>query len=295
LSHIQLLHLEFLPLALLALDQLLIAPGPQPALKLAAFYVLQSLTSLYFLVFTTVALMVSALVRAGEWLGPRFRPVASWAMVAAVVSLLLLFPFLWPYWQARHEQEMFVRTLGEIGKFSASFTDYLATGGTIHNRTWSGQYFKADGLFPGFIGFALALVAVGTGIAFRDRRARMALAIGLTGFALSFGPAFPLYGVLYKLFPLMAGVRGAARWGQLFLAAVAVLAGFGLAALQRRWRPGLATPLCLMLICGAHIEALRAPFEFSADDEFGGVPAIFKTLNTSEPDVVVIFPFYPQI
>ena len=62
----------------------------------------------------------------------------------------------------------------------------------------------------------------------------MALALGVVGFALSFGPAFPLYGVLYTMFPSMAAVRGAARWGQMVLVAVALLAGFGLLALQQR-------------------------------------------------------------
>ena len=40
----------------------------------------------------------------------------------------------------------------------------------------------------------LTLFAVLTGVALKDRRARMALAFGIAGFALSFGPAFPLYG-----------------------------------------------------------------------------------------------------
>jgi hypothetical protein len=121
----------------------------------------------------------------------------------------------------------------------------------------------------------------------------MVLAFGLAGFALSFGPAFPLYGVLYRVFPLMAAVRGAARWGQIFLAAVALLAGFGMVAMQQRVRRAWVLPLSLALVIGANVEALRAPFAFSADDDYPGVPAIFKTLDTPEPEVVIIFPFYP--
>ena len=45
--HIQIQHLEFLPLALLGLDRLLTTPRLKHAVHLAAWYVLQSLTSLY--------------------------------------------------------------------------------------------------------------------------------------------------------------------------------------------------------------------------------------------------------
>ena len=91
----------------------------------------------------------------------------------------------------------------------------------------------------------------------------------------------------------MTALRGAARWGQLFLAAVALLAGFGMAVLQQRVRNTWVLPVCVGLIIAANVEALRAPFRFSAEDDYGGVPAIFKMLDTPEPQVVVIFPFYP--
>ena len=73
----------------------------------------------------------------------------------------------------------------------------------------------------------------------------MAAAIGVAGVALSFGPALPGYAALYRWLPLLQGVRGAARFGFLALVAVAVLAGFGVAALARavwrarRWWPAL--------------------------------------------------------
>jgi hypothetical protein len=293
LSHIQMLHMEFLPLALLALDQLLIAPRPANALKLALWYVLQALTSVYAMVFCAVALVAAAVVRPGEWWGSRARAALPVFALAGGVAGLSLLPFMWPYLEARREQEMFGRALPEIARFSARFTDYLATGGTIHNSTWSGQFFKADGLFPGVVGFGLAMTAVISGMALRDRRARMVLAFGVLCFALSFGPAFPLYGLLYKVFPPMAAVRGAARWGQMFLVAVALLAGFGLTAIERRLRRSWVLPVGLALVLVANVEALRAPFAFSPDDTDRGVPAIFKTLDTPEPQVVIVFPFYP--
>ena len=253
--------------------------------------VLQSLTSVYAMVFCAVALMIAVLVRPGEWAGKRSRVMLPLFALAGGIAVVALLPFMWPYLQARREMEMFTRTLPEVAKYSAIFTDYLATGGRIHNSTWSGQYFRADGLFPGIVGFGLALMAAVSGVALKDRRARMALAFGLAGFALSFGPAFPLYGALYKIFPPMAAIRGAARWGQIFLVAIALLAGFGLAALQQRLRrkwPAVVLPISLALVIVANVEALRAPIGFTADDRYGGVPEIFKTLNTPEPEVVPV-------
>ena len=296
--HIQLQHVEFLPFALLALDQLLTTPRLKYAVRLAVWYVLQSLTSIYFLVFTAIVLLVSALARPSDWVGPRARRVVAMASVAGVMSVAALLPFLAPYLLARREQVMFVRTLDEAGKFSATWANYLATGGSFHIHFWSNRFWamgRGDGLFPGVVGLALTLVAVATGVAFTDKRARMALVFGFVCFCLSFGPAFPLYTVLYTAFPAMAAVRSAARFGHLVLAAVAILAGFGWVVLQRKLPKAWVVPVGVALVTFANLEALRAPIDYGRDQEFKGIPKIFETLNTPDPDVVVIFPFYgPQ-
>ena len=234
LPHIQMQHMEFFPFALLALDRLLTTPRVKYALQLAAWYVLQSLTSLYFLVFTAIVLITSALVRPAEWLGKRARVGTAVDLLAGGVAVVALLPFVVPYARARSEQEVFVRTLPEVAGFAAQWTDYLATGGTLHNSTWSGQFFRDDGLFPGVMATVLVLVAVATGVAFKDRRARMAWRSASSVSACRLGPRFRCIRYLYERFPPMAGIRGAARFGQIFLAAVAILGGFGLAGLLRR-------------------------------------------------------------
>ena len=290
--HIQLLHLEFFPIALFALDRLLDAPRMKNAVRLAVWYVLQALTSMYFLVFTAIALVAAAAARPFDWIGSRRRSVLPLLLFAGVLAAVALLPFLWPYLQARREQEMFVRTLPEVARFSAHLTDYLAAGGTLHNSTWSGRFFRGEFLFPGVTALALAAVAVGSGVAMRDRRARMALVFGAVCFLLSFGPTFPLYTPLYRLFPAMAAVRAASRFGAMVLCAVALLAGFGMAVIQRRIPPKWSLAVSVAILIVAHVEALRAPIDFGRDQEFLGIPPIFQTLDTPEPDVVVIFPFY---
>ena len=61
LPQIQDLHLEFFALALFALDRLLLSPTTWNAVMLAAWFVLQSLTGTYLMVFTAFSLVAAAL------------------------------------------------------------------------------------------------------------------------------------------------------------------------------------------------------------------------------------------
>jgi len=132
----------------------------------------------------------------------------------------------------------------------------------------------------------------------------MLIAIGLAGFILSLGTATPVYGWLFHVFPPMQGLRAAARFGNLFLLAVAVLGGLGLAQAlppegerhetsTRAFRfqaEGGWLAIALLILVNA--EALRAPFTYQP---FTGIPAIY-TLLRDEPGPVVVAeqPFFPR-
>jgi hypothetical protein len=136
----------------------------------------------------------------------------------------------------------------------------------------------------------LAAVAVGSGLAWRDRRARMAVAFGVVGVGLSFGPAFPGYAFLHTHLPLLTSMRAAARWGWLGLVAVSILAGFGAAAIERRipsatWRRLVGTLLAVLVT----VEALRAPVSFTY---FAGIPTVYDQLAATPGVVLAEFPFY---
>jgi hypothetical protein len=279
-------HLEFFPLALYALDRLLTTPRVAYAAQLTGWFVLQALTGGYLFVFTSISLMAAVLVRPADWVGSRVRRVAGLLLLSAIVAGVVLAPFLLPYMRVSREQG-FTRSLAEVSEFSAHLTDYLATGGRLHFSVWSHRFVNKDALFPGMIASCLAITALVGGVAWGDRRARMAVAFGVLAFAVSFGPAFPLYTVMIRVFPIMSGIRGAVRAGQLFLAAIALLAGFGWVLLDRRFeRRGVALGIALLL--GVHVEALRAPIHYRA---FHGISPIFDTLKTSDRALVACFPF----
>ncbi|MGE3510749.1 MAG: PA14 domain-containing protein [Vicinamibacterales bacterium] len=288
LPHLQAQHVEFLPLALLSLDTLLHHPGPRAAMRLAGWFSLQALTSIYLLVFTTVALGVSAMVRPLDWIaaGPArvWRSLAS----AAAVSALVLAPFLLPYWFVYTDSGL-TRTLDDARRFAAGWSAYLATPARLHFETWSQPFFGSVALFPGAVAVALAGVAVVRGIAWRDPRARMGLAVGLVGFYLSFGAYAPGFATLHDVVPLLHAVRDVSRFGMLTIAAVAILAAFGLADLvarsRRRHVAWLAACAPLLVL----LDTSPAPVWYS---RFDGIPAVYDRLRDAPGAILVEFPFH---
>ena len=287
--HLQALHLEFFPLVLYAFDRVLAGAGPRAAALLGSMFVLQALCSNYTMVFISTALVAALVVRPEPW---RRSSGRMWLLLVAagLLALLVMLPFLLPYYRVRAEQGL-VRTIDDVRLYSAGWLDYLVTAGRLHFRAWSHRVFEnRTALFPGLVATVLALGAVLSGAAWRDRRARMALAFGLVGFALSFGASLPGYAVLHEHIPLLQGVRAAARWGSLFLIAIAILAGFAAAELQSRWKSRWWWPAVAVALVGlVTIEALRAPLSLV---RFNGIASVHRRLDQDAVTGIVVFPLY---
>jgi hypothetical protein len=291
--HLQALHMQFLPLVLYAFDRLLRdgaagAPSSRMAWLLGIAFVLQALCSNYTMVLMALALIVAFVVRPEPWRG-RPRLWIALALTGAGVALALT-PFLLPYARVRAEQGL-LRTIEDVRIYSAGWSDYLATAGRIHFGWWSHRFFEGrTALFPGVLGTLLALVAVARGVAWTDGRARMALAFGLVGFALSFGASLPGYEWLQAHIPLFQGIRAAARWGLLFLIAIAILAGYGVALLEARLRRRTWWPALVAALIGVvTLEALRAPLPMERHD---GIAAVHAKIARSDVGAIVVFPLY---
>ncbi|MGE3841914.1 MAG: hypothetical protein AB7I50_10030 [Vicinamibacterales bacterium] len=291
--HIQAVHVEFLALALFGLDRLLRSPRVRHVLWLAGWASLQMLCSGYLLVFTATTLAVGSLVRWSEWVGRGRGRVFVRLAWAAVLCALLCGPFLLPYARVRREQQL-TRSLQEVAAYSAHWQDYLTTVGNVHYSWWSARFYRGtDALFPGVLPIALTGVAVMTGIAWRDRRARMASAAVVACLILSFGPATPVYRLLYAGIPLLEGIRGAARFGYVVIFGLGILGAFGLADARKRMRRqggrvAAGSLLASVLVGAVNLEALVAPHDFVA---FAGPSPVFRVL--SERAVVVELPLWP--
>ena len=153
-----------------------------------------------------------------------------------------------------------VRPIDTVAEFSATL-DGLSRRRRTHPLLDVERGFwhnPVDAFFPGFV----VIVAGGCGDllgrpppwpddggrcalnshALTRRRIVMLVAIAATGFVLSLGTRTPVYGWVYHVFPPMQGLRAAARFGNLFLLGMAVLAAFGLAGLRRRLPAPLGRP-----------------------------------------------------
>ena len=288
LAHIQGIHIYGLPIALLAIDGL-IRGGPfRWAVLLAAAMVAMAYTSGYLVVFACVALGLAVGIRAMEWL-PRSRAFAINLTGAAVIAAIAIAPLYLPYRRAAREQHM-LRSLDVVKDYSATPIGYLASSGRVHFSTWSGRFFQndVDSFFPGV---TLTLLAgIGLLLALRSRtlrsRSLMLVSIGAAGVVLSLGTATPIYGWLFHIFPPMQGLRAAARFGNLFLLAMAMLGGVGLAL----WKP--RAWIAVLAIALVNLEALRAPFTYT---QFKGIPAIYRLLaDEAGPVVLAEQPFFPR-
>ena len=280
--HLQAQHVEFFPLMVYALDRVFVDQRRRDAVLLAAAFVLQALCSNYLLVFMTYAVLVALIVRWREIGAARFE-----LLIAGILVAIALVPFLWPYFQVNREHGL-ARTADVVTQYNASWRDYLATGGRIHFAWWSQRFYEGrTALFPGVTALVLALVAVTSRSMIRDPRVRMTIAIGAVGLAFSFGTALPGYALAHDYLPLLNGLRNVARWGWLPLASIAILAGFGVATVQK-WRGAwrLVPAILAVLVT---VEALRAPVGFTPAYD---VPRLYDRFAGEQDAVVAEFPFY---
>jgi hypothetical protein len=307
LAHVQGIHAWGLPLTLLAADRILVHGRWRDAVWLAVWMAAMAYTSGYLVVFAAIMVAVVLIMRVPDW-WPRVGRVVTLFAGATVLAGVAILPVYLPYRRLAREMGM-ERPIETVTEFSATWTGYLAAAGRIHFSTWSARFWDnpVSGFFPGFVIIVLAVAALYWGLIrgrtvaaegatpidarIARRRLVMLVAIGATGVLLSLGTHTPVYGWLYQVFPPMRGLRAAARFANLFLLAIAVLAAFGLAGLRRRVPQRWAALVVTSLVILSNIESLRAPFHYT---RFDGIPAVYSLL-ANEPGRVVLVevPFYP--
>lgn len=200
-------------------------------------------------------------------------------LLFGVITVGLNWPVLRLYQRVSEQMEI-VRTLGDAKVYGASIQHYLLpmANSLLYTR-WLGLPYLLDSAFPGVAILILAGIGLYRSL-FRQERPRLRipalalLLIALTGFCLSFGandeafgPAWASiagrllpYPYLYEWVPLLAGLRVPLRFALLPTFALALLAGFGLAYLNRRWlkasrRATLLAAVMTLFIVAEHLPA----------------------------------------
>jgi len=286
LTHLQFLHVEFFAVMLFAVDRLVASRQWRSAIMLAAAFALQALTSIYVLVFSIWTLTFAVLARVGDWRRDTASALIKLA-TAGAIAMLVLSPYLWPYVKV-HESMGFARGVDEAE--AANWANYLSTTARVHFSAWSHSFAPeaTSSTFPGVLATALLILACCDRANTRDPRFRMCAIVAVGCAAVSFAPALPFYRLLHAAIPLFQTVRVLPHIGLVVLLMIAVLAGFGVASIQRSWKARHWWPVAVLLFVGVNVEAARAPIGYVWFDR---VPAVYDALAAEPNAVVAELPF----
>ena len=294
LAHLQAQHVEFVALMLFALDRVVISRRARDAVWLGVAFALEGLTSVYLLVFSTWLLIFATAARARGWLRDRPGQVLARLALAGATAVALLAPYLFGYLLLRRTTG-FERSIEDNVYYSGSWVDYLSTGARAHFGLWSQPFFERamSSGFPGVLGITLAVLGCAWPETRRDPRLRMCGVAAVGCLAVAMVPRTPIFPLLFAAVPLFRAVRVPAHLSQIVLLMIAVMAGFGVSGLarrwgRRRWWPAVAVVLCLSV----NLEALRAPLELRYFDR---IPAIYDRVASMPGAVLMEWPFLEPV
>jgi len=270
ISHLQLLTVQWLPLSVLALEQLLVRVGRRgqevvpthqsraetwkAATPFVLFIVLQALSSWYLAVFTA-SLLALYLVVWAAWHGwQRIRSALLWLLLCGVVATLMVVPAALPYLDVLPHLEA-TRPVEVVSLLGARFSDFLAAAPWLRLAgPVSGQFRERPSfteehmLYPGLMIVLLMLVSVGLLVYdLTTKKGRLTAYWRAVALMVILGVAFLLtiegiYRELVHLFPSLRVIRAPARWMIVVTFALAGLISYGLTWLQGRTTRSLSSP-----------------------------------------------------
>lgn len=266
LRHIQLVATGWLPLALYAEHKYFDTRRRKWLALFSLACVFQILSNLYVAYFMLLPIAVVAVAELWRNRTGRVRAIVDLA-AAAVLVVGALAPIAWKYYDARTAYHQ-VRRLDEMDLWSADVQSYVRGSSSVGVWRWlrAGKPFDDEhDLFPGFTVLALATTAIVFAASDRDRRRWIwiygGVAVGAA--VLSLGPhprawGHPLmssgpYAWLVAIIPGLDGLRVPARFAIIVALALAVLAGFGAAAVSSRIPGRVRLPaavLCIVALLG---------------------------------------------
>jgi hypothetical protein len=238
LAQLQLVSIQWIPLALYCLHRYFVKPRARSAIGLVVFTVLLGLSSFYYLAFFSVALLI--LVPVYLWWYPFKRASLLWLIGSGLVGLLILYSATAPY------RELFDRYEYTGEPASADLSEFLVPpSGSLLYRDL-GAY-RLSSYFLGYLSLLFAaagIVSLGRrGEAGRDRAIWLAyLLVGVVALACAAGPELWIagrhvgsgpYRVLEMIGPFEK-LREPARMVVLVYLVLGLFLGRGAASLFRR-------------------------------------------------------------
>jgi hypothetical protein len=284
--HLELQWTMWMPLTLWAVHRTFDSPSWRNGALAGVFLWLQIISCVYYGVF--LAIVTAALCALTLVVEPRRSVRALPALVGGVaVTALLTAPYLWPYVKAI--QALGGRDPHEVARYSAHLTSYFAS--PPQNWLWGWTTPRWGGvelnLFPGLTACALGVAAVGA----RPRRlVGVYLVLTALAISLSLGANGSLYSGLARWTPGLNGLRSPGRFGILACAMIAVLAGFGMSAIERRmtsWGRVAAVSVLAFVLMTA--EYANRPMMLMPQTDPART-ALYRVVRQSPPGVVAELP-----
>ena len=307
LSHIQMLAIGWLPIALWALHRYFLSFRRGWLGLFVAASCLQVLSNSYVAYFMMVPI---AVVIAFHAAGSR-EHVRRWLpdlAVAAIVILAVLAPVAVQYYRVRVDHQQ-IRSIGEIESGGADVRAYFVPASGVWSR-WLplpkpifGETEKE--LFPGVIGPLVAAFAFAAAASRRRPINRWVVAYGVIAFAglvLSFGPLVRVWGMvvthhgpydwLQRVLPGMGGMRAPSRFVVIALAGMSVLIGYGALALLERVPSRVHALAIVLLLAGVVADGWAVPIPIVAYSPRGRLEdrAIAEWLRGKPPGAVLHLP-----
>lgn len=275
-SHLELQYTWFIPLAIVALLEVLASPSLWRGARLGLFVAGQWLASMYLGLMLLTVLVPFGVVVAAGWRVRSWR-IALASLAVALAIVVAAFAALGiPYLQSQAARGE--RSLALAGYFSAQPAEY----GHPHTRLLTYQRMSTRGhrterqLFPGFttlaaaaIGAAPPLGAVGAA----------SLAAGALAFDWSLGPSGLTYDDLYRWLLPYRGLRVPARFAALVSTALILLAAFGwrrLLGAAARARLGT-----LAFVAFAVLTLVDLRIQLNLRDYWPTAPPVYRSVSAS--------------
>jgi hypothetical protein len=280
IAHLELQWVVWMPLAMLALQQLAEKPGVVIGLVLGVLVTAQTFSSIYYGVFLSMYLafaVVIAFIRSRA--KASFATEVAMALAPLTVVVLVYGP---PYVETR--AAFGGRSTDEQQRYSASPGDFLrvpplnALRGSPHTTEAPDE----RSLYPGAVPVLLAAVALVPPI---SAPAATYAVLGVVAIEGTLGTNGHLFPALQRVIPGISSLRSPARFGALVLLSLAMLAAIGITRITTRW-PRSHTFLAFVVAAICVTEYWSAPIPVRA---FNAAPSdVTQFLAAQRPGSVVL-------
>src|ERR1044071_6590563 len=215
-AHIAFTHLQhvwsgWMPLMLVALLDYAERPTWKHAAVFAAFFAMNGLANIHYLLFGSFAIAVTAALVVRSW-----RKLA----IATAIAFVILAPFLYPYAAVARLYGL-ERTAAESSGYSSTPSDWIHAVSKEPERN----------VAPGTIALIIALLAIASRAWAKLALAAIWIAIGFAG---SLGMNFEFHRFLFGAVPGFRAIRVPARWAIIAYIGIAILIALTTAMTARR-------------------------------------------------------------